>query len=147
MNAFPCTLSMQCCSANGSYQCSNYFHIFLQQIPCSVCSACTACAGNAVAEVDRSLVYCMKHSIADDDHTPCHKRPVFHPGLVQRWHEAYADKFPELASSTGLARKVCDSPLPASCTSGGSHVGLFACSRCPWIDSCCVGPRFTCACP
>ena len=113
----------------------------------AVCGAHTACAGNVEAEVDRSLVYCLRHSIADDDHTPCHKRPVFHPDLVQRWHEAYADKFPELASSTELARKVCGSLLPASCTSGGSHVGLFACSRCPWIDSCCVGPRFTCACP
>ena len=113
---------------------------------CSHCNMLTTCAGNSEAEVDRSLVYCMKHNIADDDHTPCHKRPVFHPDLVQRWHEAYADKFPDLPSSLKLARKVCYSLLPLSCTSAESCVGQLAHSIVLVTNLCCGGPRVTAAC-
>lgn len=64
--------------------------------------------------MERSLIYCDKHTIDRDRDTPCHERPVFHPSLVQRWHHAYADKFPELASSKKALRKASSLPFAAN---------------------------------
>ena len=76
-------------------------------------------SGNSKAEVERSLLYCTKHSIAESDFTPHHKKAVFHESLVQRWREAYADKFPELASSKEVYQKVmsCQPTICAPCLS------------------------------
>lgn len=71
-------------------------------------------SGNSKAEVERSLLYCTKHSIAESEFTPHHKKAVFHESLLQQWREAYADKFPELASSKEVYQKV-EPCQPALC--------------------------------
>ncbi|DBA75188.1 TPA: hypothetical protein ACH3X1_010495 [Trebouxia sp. C0004] len=68
--------------------------------------------GKCVGEVERSLIYCMQHRIAKDNATPDHDRPVFHPILLQRWKEHFANAFPFLASSKIVQTQAEEEDVP-----------------------------------
>ena len=59
-----------------------------------------------MADGQRRLLYCTKHTITDAEGAPCHEHAVFHDVLVQRWQHYCARKYPSLDSSQLLLHQV-----------------------------------------
>eukprot|EP00887_Chlorella_sp_A99_P004772 scaffold4.g4772.t1 len=56
-------------------------------------------------EVERSLMYCLRHSIGPGEMGPRHARPVLRPDLLAAWRSALAHKYDHLPSSKALLER------------------------------------------
>jgi hypothetical protein len=45
--------------------------------------------GEQVGEVERSLIYCMKHPIGSEEEVPPHEADLFSPAILSSWRHHY----------------------------------------------------------